>query len=200
MFLITPSALLMDCPKCGSPLADQEDTESDQTCICGYNEPASSARVMTFLESALDNYLQRININTFRSDDKTIDATTGVLAAGCLPIFASRASELFRFRDDRRSQAIFPITSVPDPNAYLKERCVTTAHRVDVPFTLLMLVEVVHEALDLRPTFRQRHYANELPVKHLLESHKYGQLGSAMDISIKRTLNSKVAPEYKPGA
>ncbi len=198
MFLITPSALLMDCPRCGTPLGDTKSPSANRECICGYSEPATSARIMTFVESALDEYLRHLKINTFRADDKKIDSTTGVSATGCLSIFASRASEIFNSRTGLRNQGIFSISSVPDENAYLKERCVTTSHQVNIPLTLLLLVEVVHEAIELRPTFKQRHFNNELPVKHLLENHNYGQHGSVMDVSFNRTLNPKMTFDNKP--
>lgn len=198
MFLITPSALLMECPRCQSDLSNNKESDDKVICVCGYSEPKSSARVLTFIESALDNYLRTIKIDTFRSDDKLIDSTTGVSAAGCLPIFVSRAAELFSKGAPNEESAIFQIKNIPDREGYLEERCVTTAHNIDVPFTLLMLVEVVHEAIDLKPTFKQKHYPNELPVKHLIEGHSYGQTGSVMDVSLRRSMHPSSLTGPKP--
>lgn len=195
MFLITPSALLLRCPRCDvelpeAPESEKYDITNERVCACGYAEPSTSARALTFIESALDEYLRNIKIDTFRSGDKTIESSLGVSATGCLPIFVSRAEELLGAEHSAELKNLFPLLNVPDNEAFLKERSVATTNSINVALAMLMLVEVVHEAIDLRPSFSQQHYKNELPIQHLLESYSYGQFGSALDISVKRTLSA----------
>lgn len=193
MFLITPSALLLRCPRCDSELPEASSSANsieDRTCVCGYSEPASSARALTFIEAALDEYLRNIKIDSFRSNEKTIPSSIGVSATGCLPMFVSRAEDLMSSENNAGLAGLFPLVNIPDRDALLRERCVATSNKVNIALAMLMLVEVVHEAIDLRPSFAQQHYKNELPIQHLLETYSYGQSGSALDISVKRTLGA----------
>ncbi len=195
MFLITPSALLLRCPRCDTELPEASENNNtnlagDRTCVCGYAEPSTSARALTFIESALDEYLRNIKIDTFRSRDRTLESSLGVSATGCLPMFVSRAEDLLAAENTAELKNLFPLVNVPDNEAFLKKRCVTTSNQINVALAMLMLVEVVHEAIDLRPSFSQQHYKNELPIQHLLERYSYGQSGSTLDVSVKRTLNA----------
>lgn len=198
MFLITPSALLTECPRCQSDLSSQKNEEHQVECVCGYTEPGSSARVLTFIESALDNYLRTINIDTFRYEDKTYDSMTGVNAAGCLPVFVARAAELFD-EGAGKSKLKFDLSTVADTAGFMGARCVTKNENIDVTFTLLSLIEVIHEALDLRPIFEHKHGSNELPIKHLVDSLTYGEPNSAMDVSVKRSMTPETQQPKSPG-
>lgn len=201
MFLIAASALLLTCPRCGSMIDEvskKDLGETDRVCSCGYSEPASSPRALTFIESALDEHLRTIKIDKFRCQDRTFETTLGVSATGCLPLFTARASELISVGNKGPLNSIFPIVNIADNEAFLKTRCVATSDQIDISLSLLMLIEVVRETIDLSPSLSRGHYRNELSIDNLYETYSQSHTGNPLEVSVKRTLNLGNTAENAP--